>query len=412
MAITIEQQPNSYSPVFNPMNFVLSSNNLSHNFFYFLCKVKDSAGDVIYQDRFSPRPDNSLCLFDVSRALEKYCLYDVSGIKNGTLGVRYATSIYKEFTVQFVEETGSVASAIASGASTTSSNKYAYNGVFDFESFISYSDASYVMASAANSYKFMTDMRGGNIRIKTTERFDLGIMTSAGATQPVKNIQIKTYDSAGTIIGTYKIANSYSSGTTTADMFLNVLVGAGDLNSQTLSSGSQPIITDSVYTYTVGVENNSGTLISELLTFEIDRRCNNNETIRLYWLNKLGRFDAFTFNFESERSIDIVRQRYRKLNGAFSGATFSYATHERGLTNYYTQVDKKIKVRTDFINNVEAEWLQNLATSPLIFGEVDGVLVNLMLDTNTYLTQTVERNKLFSVEFDLMFSNSSYRQRL
>lgn len=412
MAITIEQSPQEFSPVFNPMDFVCSSNNIAgQNFFFFLVKVKDDGGNVIYQNRYIPRFSDQLLLFDVQRALESYVSYDISGIAVGTTGVRRTSNVYKEFTVQFIEEIGSVASGVASGASSTSSTRYAFNGSFSFNDFVGYDDADWLIATTGTK-KFLTDMRGGNIRIKTGQRFELGIMTGAGAGQPVKNIQIKTYGISGSLIGTYKIANSFSSGTTTPDKFLSVLVGTGDLNSTTLGSGSQPVITDSVYTYTVCVENNSGTVVSETLTFEIDRDCYRATEIRLHWLNTLGRIDSFNFNFANDVSIDVVKSAFRKLNGAMSGSAWSYTRYETGQTNFFTQVDKKIKVRTDYINNIEAEWLQHFVSSPIHWAEVDGNLVSVVLDTNSYTIQTIEKNKLFSIEFDLTFANSSYRQRL
>ena len=412
MAITIEQNPQEYSPVFNPMNFVCSSNNIAgNNYFFYLVKVKDSAGNVIYQNRYIPRFSDQYLLFDVQRALESYVSYDISGIAVGTTGVRRTSNVFKEYTVQFIEEIGASASGVASGSSTTSSTKYAFNGAFSFNDFVSYDDADWLIATTGTK-KFMTDLRGGNIRIKLGQRFELGIMTGAGASEPVKNIVIKTYSYNGTLIGTYKIANSFSSGTTTDDKFLSVLVGTGDLNSTTLTSGSQPVITDAVYTYTVQVENNSGTIVSETLTFEIDYRCYGADEIRLYWLNTVGRIDSFNFNFASDESIEVVKAAFRKLNGTMTGAAFGYTRYETGQTNFYTQVDKKIKVRTDYINNIEAEWLQHFVSSPIHWAEIDGNLVSVVLDTKSYTIQTIEKNKLFSVEFDLMYANSDYRQRL
>jgi len=411
MSITILQSPKTYSPVFNPMNFVCSSNNIAgNNYFFYLCKIKDSSGNVISQHRFTPRYDNDYLLFDVSRELEKYTSYDISGISVPSYGVRRTSNVFKEYTVQFIEEIGSVASVVASGLNTISSTLYAYNGSFEYTQNVSYLDTDWLIDTGTK--KFLTDLRGGNIRIKEGQSYELGIMTGAGAGQPVKNIVIKTYDNSGTIIGTYKIANSYSSGTTTADKFLSVLVGTADLNLTTLGSGSQPVITSSVSTYTVYIENNSSTIVSETLTFEIDRTCYQQDEIRLHWLNSLGRIDSYNFNFANDVSYSVERQAFKKDVGAFNGSAYGYKTYEPATTNYYTKVDKKIKIRTDYINNIEAEWFKNLVSSPIVWAEVDGVLVNVIMDTSSYNVQTIEKNKLFSVEFDLTYSNSSFRQRL
>jgi hypothetical protein len=417
MSLTIEQSPEEYSPVFNPLNFVVSSNNIAgHNFFFYKVNIKNAAGDIISQNRYSPRPDNEYLLFDVARELEKYTSYDINGIALGTTGVRYATNVYKEYTIQFVEETGSVASGVASGATASTGTLYAYNAALD--DMVSYDDQYYVISDTTTLVslqlqRFLTDMRGANIRIKSTERFDLGMMTRVGGGgQGFKNLVIKTYGGTGALIGTYKIANSYSAGSTAADFFLSCLVGPPDLNSTSLLSGVQPVITDSVYTYTVYSEDNAATQTSETLTFEIDKDCYKQDGIRVYWLNTLGRMDAFTFNFANEESIDVVRASFRKLTGSFTGAAFGYTHYETGKTNFTTQVDRKIKVRSDYINNAEADWLKNMVSSPIWWVELDGNLVSMTLDTNSYTIQTIQKNQVFSVEFDLMFSKSAYRQRL
>ena len=126
----------------------------------------------------------------------------------------------------------------------------------------------------------------------------------------------------------------------------------------------------------------------------------------------MGRIDSYNFNFANDVSYSVERQAFKKDVGAFNGSAYGYKTYEPATTNYYTKVDKKIKIRTDYINNIEAEWFKNLVSSPIVWAEVDGVLVNVIMDTSTYNVQTIEKNKLFSVEFDLTYSNSSFRQRL
>jgi len=414
MSLTIEQSAEDFAPVFNPMDFIVSSDNLIGNtFFFYLVKVQDDNGDTISQHRYLPRPDNSLLKFDASRILEKYTSYDISGIQSGTTGFRRTSNVYKEYRLQFVEETGSVASAVTSGATTSTSYKYAFNGALD--DVIDYDSDLWVISDSTllpslQQQRFLTDQRGANIRIKTTESFELGMMTTAGSGQGVKKIVVKTYDISNSLLGTYEITNAYASGVTTPDLFLSCLVGPVDLNSTTLSSGSQPIITSSVDKYTVYTQSNAGDITSETLTFKIDTSCNSG--IRIHYLNRLGRIDSFTFNFANDSSLEVTKSAFRKLSGSFSGSTFARTRYESESTNFFTQVDKKIKVRTDYISDTEAEWLQYMVSSPIHWGIIDGELVNLVLDTKSYNVQTAEKNKIFFIECDFTFSKSIYRQRL
>lgn len=413
MSLTIEQQAQDYAPVFNPLYYVMSSDEVAnYDFFFYWVQILDAGANIIWQDRFIPRYDNELLLYDASRALEAYVSFDISGISGGTSGVRKASNIYKEYSVRFIEEYGAVASGLVSGDTTTISSKYAFNGVFLPEDAKYYDEDNYVVDDSFPNGVFLTDMTGANIRVKQGDAFELGWMTVAGATEPSKNVVIKTYNSSGSLIGTYKIANSFSAGTTTDAKFLSINVGTAELNASTLSSGSQPIITSGVATYEVYIENNSATQVSAAVTFEIDRTCYRTTGLRLFWVNSLGRIDAFNFNFAYERSKDVEQSRFRRLRGSFTGSTFSTSDTETGSTNFYTKSERRLKVRTDYINNMEAKWLENLIDSPAIWALIDGKILPMVMDTKTYRRQTIELNKLFSVEFDLMYSVSSYRQRL
>lgn len=413
MSLTIQQQAQDYAPLFNPLYYVMSSDEVAnYDFFFYWVQILDADANIIWQDRFIPRYDNELLLYDASRALEAYVSFDISGISGGTSGVRKTSNVYKEYSVRFIEEFGAVASGLVSGDTTTISNKYAFNGVFLPEDIEAYDEDNYVVDDSFPNGVFLTDMTGANIRVKEGDAFELGWMTVAGATEPSKNVVIKTYNSSGSLIGTYKIANSFSAETTTDAKFLSINVGTAELNASTLSSGSQPIITSGVATYEVYIENNSATQVSAAVTFEIDRTCYRADGLRLFWINSLGRIDSFNFNFAYERSKQVEQSRFRRLRGSFNGTTFSTSDTETGSTNFYTKSERMLKVRTDYINNMEAKWLENLIDSPAIWALIDGKILPMVMDTKTYRRQTIELNKLFSVEFDLMYSVSSYRQRL
>lgn len=414
MAITIEQETQLYTPVFNMMPIVASSTEVNGQEFFFIdFYIKDENGDEISMSRIAPRYDNQLMKTDLMRSLEKYCTHDIVGVATPTYGVRQTSNVFKKYSLELIEMYGNVASGVASGATTTLSERYAFNGVFNDEDFEDFIYTDYVIASGSSYAKLLTDMRGADINIRTGDSFEVGWITSAGATEPAKAVNIKTYDNSGTLIGTYKIANGFSSGTDDADKFLSCLVGADDLNASTLSSGSQPVITDSVKTYTIYIENNSGTRVSEILTFRIDRNCYRaSEYIRLFWVNTLGRIDSFNFNFQFDKSKQVERSSFKRLRGQFTGDTFGVDTHQHGTTNFYTKTQRKVKVRSNYLNDTEAEWLDNLADSPAIWAMIDNKLIPMVMDTNTYEIRTIEKNKLFIVEFDLSYSVEGYRQRL
>ena len=184
------------------------------------------------------------------------------------------------------------------------------------------------------------------------------------------------------------------------------------MNSQTLSTGVQPIITNSVSYYTIQAVNGSNVGTSEVLTFEIDRDCYKYTPIRIYWLNKYGRIDSFSFNFANDKSFEVDKSTYLKQGGVISGNSFVRSRYESGDTTFNNMIDTTIKLRTDYISTIESEWVGELVKSSIAWAYINGGFTTIKVVNSSYTNKDTRKDGMFIEEIDVQFSNSSFRQRL
>ena len=409
MAITILQQPTyGYVSGFNFIDFLIESNT-SAAIFEYQIRVK-SGSDTIAQFTKPKSINGGKCHFDAQRTIQSYLSYDISGLVANTSGFYKANNVFKEFFIEFAERTGATFNAVSSGSPTNSNTFTAINTAFDYdEIFSSTYLQSFVIGAIGD--KFLTSQRGAPIRIKTNERFELGMMTDASNTS-LSKLEIKTYNDSNTLIDTYRITNPFAGSATKSELFLNIQVSPSSLNSQTLSTGSQPIITNSVSYYTIQAVNGSNVGTSEVLTFEIDRDCYKYTPIRIYWLNKYGRIDSFSFNFANDKSFEVDKSTYLKQGGVISGNSFVRSRYESGDTTFNNMIDTTIKLRTDYISTIESEWVGELVKSSIAWAYINGGFTTIKVVNSSYTNKDTRKDGMFIEEIDVQFSNSSFRQRL
>lgn len=112
--------------------------------------------------------------------------------------------------------------------------------------------------------------------------------------------------------------------------------------------------------FTIELLDSNDVVISEAQKFILDLKCFANP-IRMWWLNKLGGFDAFTFTGDIKESIRSKQTSYERDLG------FSFDVKDRGETVLGVKAENRLEAFSDFMTRDEAEWLQELYTSPQVF---------------------------------------------
>ena len=407
MAVTIITQPATISPIYNPLIVTCSSTNVAQPNFKFVFDIEITYPTSITTKRFklSPRPDG-YGMIDVHRVLEAYLSYDYSiaqqsVILNDNSNVNYNVKIYEEY------GTPPVVSALMA----TVANKVAFNGALKQSlgsggvdvNFIDFDFTDYVIVSGTTN-KFLTSSPR-TITIDDNQSYSLYMFTNS-AWSVLMNAVFIYYNSAGTILSTRNVPM-------VVGKFARVMCGTRNI---TINNPSD--LTNCAY-YTVQIKNASSTAMSEIFRFNIEAQCTKAiEHFRLHWLNELGGFDAFNFNYTFRRKFDIQKGTFDKMLGTMSSGAFSYSPTNVGKTQFNTLTTETIQITSGWITEAESVWLSSLLMSPQVFWEKEQPLA----DTPTYIPVTIKTtnyqqktyavdDKLFALELNMEIANKIIKQR-
>ena len=405
MALTILQEPLTYTSGFDPQIFIASASNSYLAPFRYKVELQIAASTVA--TFYLVKRPNGNCLFDAQRTIENYLSYNFDSIKSLTYGwVNGASNIFKKYNLKITSQY--YISPLWSDMDTVTTNDYyAINSALDYITWQDNNNNDYLIG-ATGTKKFLTNTP--TIPIRENESFELAVMTNTN--DAVKRLVIDTFDSSGTLIATGTINNATTTISGDNGRFLSILCGTSDINNSTLSSGSNPLITDSVSYYEVYVQNTSNTRRTEKKRFVIDRTCTRETSFRLAWLNPLGRFDMLTFTGVKDDSISVEKSNYNKTLGLEGTTSLTYDTTDRQTTPFFTEVSQKYKLRSGFLSTEQSEWLKELFASPVVFCLINGSWYAINVTQTTYQVKKTIQEKLFIIELDMELANKTQRQRL
>ena len=409
MAITINQNPKTYSPAYNEINFLVTSTNVAQDNFLYVCDVYITGVTPTYfRLKAAQDPTSNKAVFDIHRIIENYL---TTNIDKSTYGFQRNTSSWVEYTCKFGEEYGLSSSGTTVYADlTVASAKYAFNGLWDFLEFTLYNDANYLLTSSSSL--FLTSLKSK--RVRTTMHSWAHFMANAANKTNVMKI-VATSTTGG--LTTTVVDNAFPSpATVTNDRFMRVSTGPANLNlipSGSISFGAQPIIPTDTASYTITIQTGAlGTVTSETLTYTIDDACTKNDVLVFHWLNKYGGFDSFSFIRANTQKADITRASYKKPTGTISGSTYSYSAADNQNTVFDTRIKDKIEVLSDWLTDAESVWLEELVTSPEIYlDDATYGLVAVNVIDKAYEKKKAVSYKAFNLKLTFEYSFIRNRQR-
>lgn len=408
MAITIIQQPETYSPVYNPLTIVADSTNKGQTGFRYLFDVY-RAGDSSYytRHRISPRDaDGGFGVFDPRRILESLVTHD---IQMGITGITKNANSYIGYVVEIGEEYGST---VDEGLESVSG--FAYNAVFDEDEFLSYAPLEYVCNVGPTSAQFLTNMPS-SVNIRSTEHAWLHWMMQADGTE---SVGIKTYDSTGAMIGHYKVDNSFAAIPDDDSRFLRFPAGPASIalipaiDVDQVVASPMPVISASVASYTIYIRRTGGTPATPEQEFVITEPCTKFPIHRFHFLNTLGGIDSFSFTKVHRKRSDIQRSTYKQQRGRFvTSSSYTHTKADHGLKDHYIRMQDKELFNSDWISEEESDWLYELASSPIVFKEENEELIAYKIMASEFQHKTNTVDKLIQLQLEMVPARYNYRQR-
>ena len=359
MAITINTEPNDIAPVYSDISYVVTSTNYAQSNFKFIAVVKNEAGTIIAKLKapiFHGTSDKAV--FNLSRILQNYVTYDFT---KSLASISKCTNSYLAYSVEFGEEYGGTEYL----ALATDTGKYVWNGLFDL--YGSETTATYQITFPSTTPKFLTRVRTRRVSLAQTDY----LYFLRGAVGASSEIQVKAYNDAGTLIATSQIKNNFTDAGEKSEFLLRCPAGADNLNDITagnLTSGTAGnVIPASTNYYTMQAIDAGGQLGSELYRFDVVEECSKYTTQYLYFLNPLGGFESVRCSMASKDKYNVSRKQFKRNNYTLTGNTYAYDTTKHGITNYAVEKTKEVELNTNWLNEAEFEWLQDLIASPVVF---------------------------------------------
>ena len=428
MAITANQQPAQHQPIYNPYIFVLSSDNSSNFNFkisFVVVDSSDTSNPVTITTLQNPTNTDGYAVFDLSRVIRDYLTDDfqlgitkASNCDNSIKRITcYAQEVYSANASSVPTATGTI---YEYGTVADVTSKYVWNGALPFEEFATYNKDNYLLKySSYTSNKWLTNAplsTGLDMALNQNgyghllcENLDSGNVNEA----LVQSVVIKTYNSAGSLLGTYEVAEDFAQSTDPIEGFM-IRVPVGTYNIAQIGaldfiSGSQPVLTSSVAYYTVHGKHPT---FGQTYGFRVNivDYCNSPQVFRLHWLNRKGGFDFFNFDKYYIENNVIERKNYKKPYGVVNSGTWSYSPSDRNNVNMINTSRKQYTIQTDWINETEAAWLEELMTSPVVYLEENATTLRAVniIDT-AYETKYRQKDKVFnlSLTIELTFDYKS-----
>lgn len=398
MAITVRQQPANLFPAYNDAVYIVTSSNVAQPNFKFVADIYVNSVKV---DRMliPPHPTELSGKVNVSPLLESRVSVDINLSDNRILP---NNNSYVQYEVKFGEAYGSSGTVIYPNL-TNISGKYLWNAVVDYPTFCNYSSGDYIG-------DFLTE------NPLSKSGMELSVDDNAwlywnNYNLDTSYVQVRTYNSANTLIDTFKIDNKY-----TTSRFLRMPTGPYNIlnipDAQFIL-GVQPIITGSVAYYTVQTFDSSNTDISDRIQYNIIEYCTRYEKRRLQFLNELGGYDTFNFTLVSKETMDIERSMYKKDLGSY-GSSYSFVNspNDRAYSQYHTKIKDKVSIQSDWVTENQLAWLEQLVTSPDVRLDDGTYLIPINITNTSFEKKKVVNEKLFNLQLEYTLSYDRYRQRL
>lgn len=404
MAITIQQQPEPFTPVGQRLIYVASSTNSGNAGFRYVFEFNDFTINV--------QPNaNGYGVLDVAPIFREKLYHNI--LSSSTNIVQETTSIIESrpmikegwlingvFTPTAVGQQLSNRSylflaeyQVADGFQPDPNTRYALN-----------TTDKYLLSERLNTTHVWSDYTtiGG---LTTNEVYiparvnDFGIMYSVGDistylidTEAVE-IAVNIFNQSNTLIDTITYALSSDQET------LNAI---GVYPANLLSDGAT--MTNWKW-YDVYARNAGGTRVSRRYVFyRVDDDCLF-DNVRLMWTNTCGGVDYFNFTKRSELTYNYERKQYQKVIGDYNAYPFTFNAYDRGVTDRYVNTTKGLVINSDWLSVGEFEFLQTLLRSNDVYIVDDGGGQTPVLVTDSQFTIKNEKySKLFNVTLNLKYS--------
>ena len=142
------------------------------------------------------------------------------------------------------------------------------------------------------------------------------------------------------------------------------------------------------------------------------QKCNDYDNINVRWMNSFGFWDYFTFTKKNEKRYNAERNEFTNnlfsYNDTFTGSDARW----RGRTVYSQKLTEEFTITTDFLEDHEMKYLENMFFSPDVqYIDGEGNQYAATIKNKSIVEKTYRKNKLFQLEITLVNAINLNSQR-
>lgn len=209
--------------------------------------------------------------------------------------------------------------------------------------------------------------------------------------------QVKTYDDNMNLLNTYTSTNPIG----VSASFIKYELGSGTKNLQGWTMSGTPISLPITGYYTIGLIGSTPYTFNVLYTYHIVNNCSRYPNIRIQFMNRVGGYDYWNFNYDSKWTIEVKnRTIYTKQ------LDYNYNIGDRGRTILNIDANEMWEASTDWISESDYNYLQELITSNDVYviDEVNGYKLPINIEDTSYVQKTALRDRLFNLKITYRYA--------
>ena len=417
MAITKQQQPTSPNQANADLLYVLTSTNTNQPQFQYVMEVSD--GTDTFTFKAQPNPSGK-AVFNLGQIARDFVDVDqpwkTPFVQTSSYGAKTLTPVFYE------EYGSSTTSSVSYNNGTSGSAVCVLNGVVEYNSgdwnfaSSSFYTSSFTPAGGAGNYSLQHALSNSPLTqsIRDDEYQTLSIINAnffgeEFNAQDIFYIQVSVYNSAGSNIQNFGWFNLDSGSINGGPRLLStqyyndvygsvtdgdrlIYVAAGPQNfadaGNTLNTSWASYRIQLMGQEGPGIEDGGAQYAEKWFTKQ-EGECGYSGT-RFAFLNELGGWDYFTFEYADGKSDNITRQTYDKTFVPYNTTTNSapYNMSNRGSKVYSISYQESRVAESDYLSQAEADWLRELVESPEVYIQSGTDFLPVVItDTNfTYKT--------------------------
>jgi len=412
MSVTIITTPDDLTPIGNPITFVVSSPNVAQPNFMFVCDIFVN-GDQVSRLKCFPNPTTDKGYFNIRETLRSQI-----GINTDIGEGRgfQCPDMWVEYEVQFSEQfTGS-------SAVTTDWTGTTYCGAINTLDFPLFDYSQYVCTEVIgpNPVKLLTN------RPQSTKAVCInGVYLQSGylyipcniTTLPnIDAIQYTYYDRNGGLMRQFffntwtfpfhNASDPNDNSVITVPFMPNEVYNIPSGYTQDGQDGAHAFPFDEGY-YSIQLfkEQTSGMYHSEEYFVYLTEECTRFQFTEIHFQNQLGGVDSYVFTKPNREVQNITRTQASTPLVLPDGDYYRYNINSSSKFNTNIEWEKEFQLQSDWLNDDEFNWLQELVRSPRVWirytynndGTPAETLLPILITNTTYNVWKRDFDKLQSL---------------